>query len=66
MDWVTKLTVLQHWHVQSELRQRTMVKDYLITHPGISTSDDWLAFLASTFGIGRMEPVYLDLEKLVH
>jgi hypothetical protein len=66
VDWVTKLTVLKHWHVQSELRQRVMVRDYLITHPGISTSDDWLAYLASTFGIGRMQPGYLDLENLVH
>ncbi|MGA7277039.1 MAG: hypothetical protein WBW79_03800 [Desulfocapsaceae bacterium] len=66
MDWVTKLTVLKHWHVQSELRQQAMVRDYLVTHPGISTSDDWLAYLAATFGVGRMQPGSIDLGNLVH
>lgn len=66
MDWVTKLTVIKHWHVQSDLRQRVMVKEYLATHPGISTSDDWLAYLAAIFGVGRMQPGYPDLENLVH
>lgn len=66
VDWVTKLTVLKHWHVQSELRQQAMVRDYLVTHPGISTSDDWLAYLAATFGVGRMQPGPIDLGNLVH
>lgn len=66
MDWVTKLTVLKHWHVQSESRQQAMVRDYLVTHPGISTSDDWLAYLAATFGVGRMQPGPFDLGNLVH
>lgn len=65
MDWMTKLQILQHWHVQSEAKQRALVKSYLITHPGISTSDDWLRYLAGVFGIGRMDPGYLDLDSLV-
>ncbi|MGI9537888.1 MAG: hypothetical protein ACR2PB_12515 [Desulfocapsaceae bacterium] len=66
MDWMTKLQVMKYWHVQSELKQRALVKGYLATHPGISTSDDWLRYLAGMFGIGRMNPGYLDLNSLVH
>ena len=66
MDSMTKLQVKQCWHVQSEVKQRALVKSYLMTHPGISTSDDWLRYLAGVFGIGRMHPGYLDLDSLVH
>ena len=66
MDWVTKLKVLKYWHFQSDMKQRALVKGYLATHPGISTSDDWLLYLAEVFGIGRMHPSYLDLDNLVH
>ncbi|MBT8346719.1 MAG: hypothetical protein KJO28_10510 [Desulfofustis sp.] len=66
MDWMTQLQVMQIWHVQSEAKQRALVKSYLMTHPGISTSDDWQRFLAAIFGIGRPDPGYLDLDNLVH
>ena len=64
MDWMTQLKVMQIWHVQSQAKQRALVKSYLITHPGISTTDDWLRFLAAVFGIGRPNPGYLDLDGL--
>ncbi len=66
MDGMTKLQLIRVWHVQSEAKQRALVKSYLMTHPGISTSDDWLLFLAGVFGIGRPDPGYLDLDGLVH
>ena len=66
MDGMTKLQLMRVWQVQSEAKQRALVKSYLLTHPGISTSDDWLLFLAGVFGIGRPDPGYLDLEGLVH
>lgn len=66
MDSMTQLQVMQIWHVQSEAKQRALVKSYLMTHPGISTGDDWLRFLAGVFGIGRPDPAYLDLDSLVH
>lgn len=65
MDWLTKLKILQHWHAQSTLKQQALVKGYIATHPGISTSDDWLLYLAEVFGIGRMNPGYLDLDRMV-
>ena len=66
MDWMIKLTVFKLWHTQSDIRQRAMVKDYFNLHPGISSSDDWWKYLAAMFGIGKLEPGYLDLERLVH
>ena len=66
MDAMTQLQVMQIWHVQSEAKQRALMKSYLMTHPGISTGDDWLRFLAGVFGIGRLAPGYPDLDSLVH
>ena len=53
MDWMTKLQVMRYWYVQSEAKQRALVKSYLVTHPGISTSDDWLCFLAGVILLSR-------------
>ena len=66
MDSMTQLQVMHIWHVQSYAKQRALVKSYLMTHPGISNSDDWLCFLAGIFGIGKPDPGYLDLDSLVH
>lgn len=33
---------------------------------GISFNDDWWLFLARLFGVGKLDPGYLDLEGLVH
>ena len=55
MDGMTKLQLMRVWQVQSEAKQRALVKSYLLTHPGISTSDDWLLFLAGVFGIARRD-----------
>lgn len=65
MDWMTKLKILQHWHAQSTPTQQALTKGYITTHPGISTSDDWMLYLAEVFGIGRMEQSYLDLDSMV-
>jgi len=66
MDWMTRLQVMRCWHVQSRIKQQALVRGYLTTHPGISTSDDWHCYLAGVFGIGRMNPGYLDIDSLVH
>ena len=49
MDWMSKLQIHKLWHSQSDLRQKTMMKDYLILYPGISSSDEWLLYLACIF-----------------
>ncbi len=66
MDWVTKLEVYKQWHTLNEIKQQAVVTSYLVTHPGISTSDDWWLFLARLFGIGKLVSGYLDLEGVVH
>ena len=66
MDAMTKLQVLQHWHAQSSLKQQALVKGYLMSHPGISTSDDWLFYLAGVFGVTRERQGQFDLDSLVH
>lgn len=66
MNWMNKLHVLQCWHGQSEKKQQLLVKNYLLTHPGISSSDDWIRYLAEVFGIVSGEQGYLDLDSLVH
>lgn len=66
MDWMTKIEIARQWHFMADIKQQAAVKSYLLTHPGISTSDDWWLYLARLFGIGKMEPGCLDLESLVH
>jgi len=65
MDWMTKLKILQYWHAQSTPKQQALVKGYITTHPGISTSDDWLLYLAEVFGVGKFDSGYLDLDSMV-
>ncbi len=62
MDWTTKFEITRQWSFRPDQQQQSAVKAYLITHPGISTSDDWWLYLARLFGLGKMEPGYLDLE----
>ena len=66
MDWMTRLAIKRQWHFMPDTYQRAAVKAYLMTHPGISTSDDWWLFLARLFGVGKVEPGYLDLKNMVH
>ena len=66
MYWMTKIEIARQWHYIPETKQQSTVKAYLMTHPGISTSDDWWLYLARLFGVGKMEPGYLGLESLVH
>ena len=66
MDWMTKIEISQQWHYMPEIKQQAAVKAYLITHPGISSSDDWWLFLARLFGVGKMGARCMDLESLVH
>ncbi len=65
MDLMTKLQILQHWHAQSSLKQQALVKGYIVTHPGISTSDDWFLYLAGVFGIGKMQSGDMDIDSQV-
>jgi len=51
MDRVTKLEVLQLWQSKSEIRQRSMMKDYLDLYQGMS-SNDWLLYLEKIFEMG--------------
>lgn len=66
MDWMSKLQIMKCWSVQSEKKQQALVRNYLLTHPGISSSDDWIRYLAGVFGIGNVEPGYLDLDSKMH
>lgn len=64
MDWMTKIEITRQWHFMPDTKQQAAVKSYLMTHPGISTSDDWWLFLARLFGIEMMKPGSLDLERV--
>ena len=41
MDWMTKIEIARQWHYMPETNQQAFEKAYLMTHPGINTSDDW-------------------------
>lgn len=66
MDWMTRLEIVRQCHYMPYTQQQAAANAYMMAHPGIISSEDWWLFLAMLFGIGKMEPGYLDLESLVH
>ena len=66
MDWMTSYRYSSPGTLRAICWQKAMIKDYLNLYPGISTSDDWLLYLARMFGVGRLDSGYLELESMVH
>lgn len=65
MDWMTKLEIARQWNFMPDIKRQAAMRSYLMLHPAISTSDDWWLFLARLFGIGKIGPGHLNLERQV-
>lgn len=63
MNQTIKHNLLKLYHSQSEIWQKALMKDYLIEHPGISSSDDWLQYLTRMFELWKLRPGYLASDE---